>query len=38
MQGRTDADHARAQHQNIGLQFRHPGTPKVVCNACGIVA
>jgi 5-deoxy-D-glucuronate isomerase len=38
VQGRADADHARAEHQNIGLQFRHPGTPKVECNALSLVA
>jgi hypothetical protein len=49
MQGRADADHARTQYEHIGLEFRHPGTPKVVCRKpapaaytevsyCGIVA
>ena len=31
VQGSADADHARTQHENIGLEFRHHGTPKVEC-------
>ncbi len=29
MQRGADADHARAQHHNIGLQFRHPALRKL---------
>ena len=29
VQGGADADHARAQHQNIGLEFRHPALRKL---------
>jgi hypothetical protein len=31
VQGCADADHARTQYENIGLEIRHPGTPKVEC-------
>jgi hypothetical protein len=29
VQGGAHADHARTQDEYVGLQFRHPGTPKV---------
>jgi len=29
VQGRADADHACAQHQNIGPEFRHPALRKL---------
>ena len=29
VQGGADADHARAQHENIGLEFRHPALRKL---------
>ena len=29
VQGGAYADHARTQDENVGLQFRHLGTPKV---------
>ena len=28
VQGGADADHARPQHKNVGLQFRHPALRK----------
>jgi hypothetical protein len=27
VQGSADADHAGAQYENIGLEFRHPALP-----------
>ena len=27
MQRGADADHARAQYKNVGLEFRHPALP-----------
>jgi len=29
VQGGGYADHARSQHKNIGLQFRHPALPSM---------
>src|ERR1700742_255763 len=30
MQGRADTDHARTQHQNVSLRFRHPSLPSAL--------
>ncbi len=33
VQGRADADHARAQYENVGLEFRHPALRKLNVDA-----
>ena len=32
VQGGAHPDHARTKDKYVGLQFRHPGTPKVQCH------